>query len=365
VNGTRRLHLYSATNERIATVQMVGNTPSRWDWTIRDASGKVLRRFSKNNANTWSWDEDYIYRDTQMLASALPADQTLYFHADHLGTPRVITNAAGNVVAQHTYYPFGAEVPTSTADAERKKFTGHERDDINLDYMHARYYMPYSGRFLSVDPVMDVKRHLRKPQGWNRYAYVENNPINLTDPTGKCPECVAASSCINCQDEIAEAVRVRSTQIEIQQMADLGDSLASEFASGNGRAEALGLGPLDAVAFGMSLRAVRAAPALRFASQASFETHFAKHGAEFGFKTAGEYLKGAAKLISSAGQKGVQSFTRANGDKVVYRAATNEFAVVTRNNVVRTFFKPKGGVEYYVRQLFAAAEEKLAKAAAQ
>ncbi|HVG22578.1 MAG TPA: hypothetical protein VND45_00355, partial [Thermoanaerobaculia bacterium] len=46
VNGTRRLHLYSATNERIATVQMVGNTPSRWDWTIRDASGKVLRRFS-------------------------------------------------------------------------------------------------------------------------------------------------------------------------------------------------------------------------------------------------------------------------------------------------------------------------------
>ncbi|HVG23763.1 MAG TPA: hypothetical protein VND45_06380, partial [Thermoanaerobaculia bacterium] len=62
VNGTRRLHLYSATNERIATVQMVGNTPSRWDWTIRDASGKVLRRFSNNNANTWSWDEDYIYR---------------------------------------------------------------------------------------------------------------------------------------------------------------------------------------------------------------------------------------------------------------------------------------------------------------
>ncbi len=144
-------------------------------------------------------------------------------------------------------------------------------------------------------------------------------------------------------------------------MADLGDPLAIEFVRGNVRADALGWGPLDAVAFGLSLRAVRAAPALNFATEASFETHFAKHGAEFGFKTAGEYLKGAVKLIGSVGEKGVQSFTRANGDTVIYRAATNEFAVVTRDNVIRKFFKPKGGVEYYVRQLFTAVEEKLAK----
>lgn len=43
-----------------------------------------------------------------------------------------------------------------------------------------------SGRFLSVDPYLDLKRALHKPQGWNRYAYVENNPVSYTDPTGRC-----------------------------------------------------------------------------------------------------------------------------------------------------------------------------------
>ena len=39
--------------------------------------------------------------------------------------------------------------------------------------------------FLSVDPVLNLKRALREPQNWNRYAYVMNNPLKYTDPTGK------------------------------------------------------------------------------------------------------------------------------------------------------------------------------------
>lgn len=42
-----------------------------------------------------------------------------------------------------------------------------------------------TGRFLSVDPVLDQKLALSNPQAWNRYAYVRNNPINKTDPTGR------------------------------------------------------------------------------------------------------------------------------------------------------------------------------------
>jgi hypothetical protein len=53
--------------------------------------------------------------------------------------------------------------------------------------MHARYYNGNLGRFLSVDPVLGDRY---QPQTWNRYAYAENNPIRLTDPTGRCPTCV-------------------------------------------------------------------------------------------------------------------------------------------------------------------------------
>jgi RHS repeat-associated protein len=73
---------------------------------------------------------------------------------------------------------------------EPKKFTGHERDfsggtdteNTNyLDYMHARYYAPTTGRFLSPDPADAIQRF---PQSWNRYAYARNNPLKYIDPTG-------------------------------------------------------------------------------------------------------------------------------------------------------------------------------------
>jgi RHS repeat-associated protein len=69
------------------------------------------------------------------------------------------------------------------------KYIGHERDSVmgneftdTLDYMHARYYSASVGRFLSVDPALDLKKTLPSPQAWNRYAYVRNNPLRYIDP---------------------------------------------------------------------------------------------------------------------------------------------------------------------------------------
>ena len=50
--------------------------------------------------------------------------------------------------------------------------------------MHARMYGPMVGRFLSVDPGRDTKAAVRRPQTWNRYAYVIGNPLRFTDPSG-------------------------------------------------------------------------------------------------------------------------------------------------------------------------------------
>jgi RHS repeat-associated protein len=126
------------------------------------------------------------YRGPQMLAAEIPDHpKTRHFHLDHLGTPRLITGNAGAEISRHIYHPFGEEDSPSVTPREKKQFTGHERDSESLDYMHARFYAPFMGRFLSVDPIIDVEAAMHNPQMWNRYSYVANNPINRIDPTGK------------------------------------------------------------------------------------------------------------------------------------------------------------------------------------
>lgn len=65
------------------------------------------------------------------------------------------------------------------------KFTGKERDaESGLDNFGARYMGSSLGRFMSPDPVFISADQVLDPQGLNLYAYVRNNPLSLTDPTG-------------------------------------------------------------------------------------------------------------------------------------------------------------------------------------
>lgn len=52
----------------------------------------------------------------------------------------------------------------------------------NTDFMHARYYSPNLGRFVSVDP---IGGKVGSSQSWNRYSYVRNSPLGLTDIDGR------------------------------------------------------------------------------------------------------------------------------------------------------------------------------------
>jgi len=107
----------------------------------------------------------------------------LFYHSDHLGTVRLITNASGAVVSRHDYEPFGVEIaPTVETANNTHRFTGHERDaSTGYDYMHYRSYGSNLGRFMKPD---NITGNPLNPQSWNLYSYVRGNPVNFNDPTG-------------------------------------------------------------------------------------------------------------------------------------------------------------------------------------
>jgi len=181
--GLNTWFAYDAGGERVVVHDRLSG---RMTFTIRDLGGSVLRVFGKDAGGSWSWEKDSVYRDGLLLAAKDPAG-TVHFTLDHLGTPRYVADAAGYEVARHSYFGFGEEATTTWRD-EAMKFTGHERDLEgtpdrldDLDYMHARYYNPLLGRFLSVDP---VGGSIGSSQSFNRYAYVGNSPLNYVDPFG-------------------------------------------------------------------------------------------------------------------------------------------------------------------------------------
>lgn len=115
-----------------------------------------------------------------------------------MGSPRVITDHTGAVKARRDFMPFGEEIYSgiggrtgdtgqkysATGDSVRQKFTGYQKDtETSLDFAEARMYENRFGRFTAVDPLLTSGKSAN-PQTFNRYVYVGNNPINITDPAG-------------------------------------------------------------------------------------------------------------------------------------------------------------------------------------
>ncbi|WNV87867.1 RHS repeat-associated core domain-containing protein [Umezawaea sp. Da 62-37] len=99
---------------------------------------------------------------------------------DALGSAIGFGRADGTLAANQAFDPFG--VPTATGDKRGSdlSFTGRQDDGTGLDQYRARYYSPSLGRFISEDPI-------GISGGSNLYAYTQNSPTNLTDPSGNNP----------------------------------------------------------------------------------------------------------------------------------------------------------------------------------
>ncbi len=107
--------------------------------------------------------------------------------ADHLGTAETSVDVAdGQTVTRRAFKPYGQVRGTKpTAWPNKRSYLGVGIDDsaTGLTHMGAREYDQDSGRFLSVDPVIDIA----DPLQMNGYVYGNNSPVSKSDPTGLCP----------------------------------------------------------------------------------------------------------------------------------------------------------------------------------
>ena len=151
--------------------------PSTGETTVfvYDASGKLVAEYSTNVVPV---------QDAKVS----------YLTADHLGSPRITTDALGQVISRHDYHPFGEEIFTAqrttglnySADSVRKQFTGYERDtETDLDFAQARMYSNKLGRFTTVDPIAMTEDRPLNPQTINLYIYSANRPLFFIDPSGE------------------------------------------------------------------------------------------------------------------------------------------------------------------------------------
>lgn len=87
-----------------------------------------------------------------------------------------------------------------------------------------------------------------------------------------------------------------------------------------------------------------------FRSKKLFDSHYEKHGSEFGSITQEEYLQLANDLLNSDSPSILNKTEKEDGDDVFFDTDTGYFLVLSTDGYIRTFFIPDKGIDYYNRQ---------------
>ena len=169
----------TGTNAVTTTTYYVGNVEIR-----NVTGGKQYTRYVEGHAIV-----KLTRNDTSRTAIS-----TDYLITDHLGSIDAIANSSGALLHDLSFDAWGRRraadstyaiintPATALTTLTPRGFTGHEMlDTVGLIHMNGRVYDPRLGRFTSADPIVQFPHY---SQSFNRYSYVLNNPLGLTDPTG-------------------------------------------------------------------------------------------------------------------------------------------------------------------------------------
>ena len=173
----------------------------------RDATGETVLyldgitevHLKKSGSTTTYWAQrSYAFGGACVaVRTNQPGQPALSWMAgDQHGTSSLAVNSTDQTITKRYSTPFGAPRPGSIGTwPDDKGFLGKPTDDTTgLTYVGARAYDPKAGRFMSVDPQLNTS----DGQSLNGYAYADNNPVTLTDPSGTQTEECATGALSNC-----------------------------------------------------------------------------------------------------------------------------------------------------------------------
>lgn len=125
----------------------------------------------------------YLFGESRVASSA--NQQLTFYHGDHLNSASTMTDINGGVIGRQVLSPFGRKLSTGGYNGPIG-LAGQRLDITGLYHMGAREMNPSLGIFVTADPsgAPDPER----PQTLSRYAYANNTPTNLVDPTGYVAE---------------------------------------------------------------------------------------------------------------------------------------------------------------------------------
>lgn len=144
----------------------------------------------------------YIYAGSEPVAvysrSSSGTNAVNYVLSDHQGSVAALTNSTGGTVVSESFTPYGNRRNpatwsgaasntdlTTAAGITRQGYTFQTQLGLwmGMNHMNGRVQDSITGRFLSADPNIPDPRNT---QDYNRYSYVDNNPLTLVDPSGFC-----------------------------------------------------------------------------------------------------------------------------------------------------------------------------------
>lgn len=187
--------VYNASHERVKETlpdgTIIYNVSPRVDTGIHVEKRVKLSGEISYNYSLYAGSQPFgVHTVTKLTPGSTVTTTNRYYHTDHLGSIIAISDDIGNVVERRSYDAWGkrrningtaATNAFITSDV-RHAFTGHEDlGEIGLIHMNGRLYDPATGRFLSADPHIQYADDM---QDYNRYSYVNNNPLSATDPSG-------------------------------------------------------------------------------------------------------------------------------------------------------------------------------------